>query len=55
MSISDEKPFFRKNKYPLKMRGLSIPDICDLYRIDRGNLTIFNYLVTIQLETKNND
>ena len=37
------------------MRGLSIPDICDLYRIDNGNLTIFNYLVTIQLETKNND
>ena len=37
------------------MRGLSIPGICDLYRKDRRNSTIFNYLVTIQLETKIND
>ena len=37
------------------MKGLSIPDFCDLYRINRGNLTICNYLVTIQLETKIND
>ena len=29
------------------MRGLSIPDISDLNRIDKGDLTIFNYLVTI--------
>ena len=36
------------------MKGLSIPDICDLYRKDRGNLAILNYLVTIQMETKIN-
>ena len=39
--------FLRKNKHHLKMRGLSIPDISDLNRIDKGDLTIFNYLVTI--------
>ena len=37
------------------MRDLSILDISNLYRKDTVYLTIFNYLVTIQLETKIND
>ena len=49
-----EISFFRKNKHLQKIRDISIPDIYDLYRIDTGNLTIFNFLVTTQLKTEIN-